>query len=204
MAEHARKIGILGGTFDPVHTGHLLIARHARDALGLGKVIFIPAGRPWLKADRRIADARHRLAMVRLAIEGCPRFEASSMEIDRPGPTYTVDTLAELRRRLGNGAHLWLILGMDSAREMGRWREPERIFDMCEVFAMSRPETEDVSTDEIAMSFPAARRGIRVERGPMISISSSDIRARLAARLPIEDCVPKSVEGYIRARGLYL
>ena len=130
------QIGILGGTFDPIHEGHLMIAESARECLRLDKVIFMPAGRPWLKSDRAVTDPAHRLAMVELAIEDNPRFEVSTMEIERPGPTYTVDTLTELRRRMG-GADLYLILGMDSVRELGRWHRPERIFELCALVAVS-------------------------------------------------------------------
>ena len=143
------KIGILGGTFDPIHDGHLMIAESARVCLCLDEVIFIPAGRPWLKSDRMVSDPAHRLAMVELAILDNPRFEVSDIEIERPGPTYTVDTLAELHRRLGVRAELYLILGMDSARELGRWHRPERIFEMCTVVVVSRPGVEDVSVRDL-------------------------------------------------------
>ena len=118
-----RKTGILGGTFDPIHNGHLAIADAARGCLGLDRVIFIPAGRPWLKARSvgQVTDAEHRLAMVRLAIANCPNFEASAMEVERPGLTYTVDTLADLRARDGGSpcrTEMYLILGMDSVRRV--------------------------------------------------------------------------------------
>ena len=122
------RIGILGGTFDPIHLGHLAIAEDALDRLGLDRVIMIPAGRPWLKSGQTVTAADHRLAMVRLAIEGRPGLEVSTIEVDRPGPTYTVDTLVELREELGSQVELYLILGMDSVRELRRWRDPERLF----------------------------------------------------------------------------
>ena len=198
------RIGILGGTFDPIHFGHLAIAEAALDRLDLDRVILIPAGRPWLKSDQMVTSAAHRLAMVRLAIEDRPELEVSTIEVDRPGPTYTVDTLAELRRELGSGVDLYLILGMDSVRELRRWRDPERLFGMCTVVAVSRPESVDVSTAEIECEFPAAHGRIKTTRGPMLDISATDIRMRVAEGRSISNCVPPSVQRYIRQHGLYL
>lgn len=197
MNKSARKIGILGGTFDPIHAGHLLMARHAMRSLALERVLFIPAGRPWLKAGRRIAPARHRLAMTRLAIAGCPRFEASDMEVERPGPTYTADTLAELRERFGDGAALYLILGADAARDMRRWHDPERVFALCEaVIAVPRGDA-----DEDDDGVPS---GIRLLRdAPRSAVSSTEIRAKIAAGESIEGDVPDAVADYMRRHGLY-
>ena len=195
MDNTARRIGILGGTFDPIHAGHLLIARHALRSLALERVLFIPAGMPWLKAGRDVAPARHRLAMTRLAVEGVPEFETSAMEVDRPGPTYTADTLAALRERFGDGAALWLILGVDAARDMRRWHEPERVLALCEAAAIPRGD----AGDEVGVP-----RGIRVLRdAPRSAISSTAIRAKVAAGLPIDCDVPKTVAKYIRLHRLY-
>ena len=204
-----RRIGILGGTFDPIHNGHLAIAEAARACLGLDRVIFIPAGRPWLKArpEGRITDAKHRMAMVRLATSGYPHFEASAMEVERPGLTYTVDTLAELRAMDGGSTgrtDMYLILGMDSVRELSRWHEPERLFEMCVVVAVSRPDIDDVARSSFERDLPAAASKFVLLRGPMLSISATDVRSRVADELPIGDCVPPSVERYIRDHGLYL
>ena len=198
------RIGILGGTFDPVHLGHLAIAEEARDRLALERVILIPAGLPWLKSGQTVTPAEHRLAMVRLAVEDRPGLEASSIEIDRPGPTYTVDTLAELCEELGSEADFYFILGMDSVRELRRWREPERLFDMCTIVAVSRPDSHDVSPAELEQEFPAARDRIRAIRGPMLDTSATDIRQRITESRPISDCVPPPVERYIRGHGLYV
>ena len=204
-----RRIGILGGTFDPIHNGHLAIAEAARGCLGLDTVIFIPSGRPWLKARAagRITDAEHRLAMVRLAIEGCPHFEASAMEVERPGLTYTVDTLAELRSREGGSpgqTAMYLILGMDSVRELRRWHEPQRLFEMCVVVAVSRPDTADVTASSFERYFPAAADRFRLLKGPLLNISATEVRNRVAEGQPIDDSVPASVEQYIRYHGLYV
>ena len=197
------KIGILGGTFDPIHFGHLAIAKDALNRLDLDRVILIPAGRPWLKSGQMVTSADHRLVMVRLAVQDRPGLEVSSIEIDRPGPTYTVDTLVELRRELGSGVELYLILGMDSVRELRRWRDPERLFGMCTVVAVSRPDSRDVSSAEIEQSFIAARGRTRTIRGPMLDISATDIRQRVSGGQPISDTVPPPVERYISEHGLY-
>ena len=197
------KIGILGGTFDPIHIGHLAIAEAALDRLALDRVILIPAGRPWLKSGQVVSSPEHRLAMARLAINDKPGLEVSSIEIDRPGPTYTVDTLVELREELGSGVELYLVLGMDSVRELRRWREPERLFGLCTVVAVSRPEICDLSSAEIERSFTAAHGRTRTIRGPMLDVSATDTRTRVAEGRSISDCVPPSVERHIREHGLY-
>ena len=145
--------------------------------------------------------------MVRLAIEGCPHFEASAMEVERPGLTYTVDTLAELRAKDGGssrGTEMYLILGMDSVRDLRRWHEPERLLEMCVVVAVSRPDTDEVSPSSFERDFPPAADRFVLLRGPMMSISATDVRSRVAKGQPIGDCVPAPVERYIRDHGLYL
>ena len=209
--KETQRIGILGGTFDPIHLGHLAIAQAALDRLALDHVILIPAGRPWLKSDQQVTAPEHRLAMARLAVQDSPGLEVSSIEIDRPGLTYTVDTLIELRQNLGSGADLYLVLGMDSIRELPRWRDPEKLFDLCVIVAVSRPDISDVSPAEIELftaaaqpPFPAARGRIITIRGPMLDISATQIRQRVANRQPIGDSVPPPVQRYIQEHGLYL
>ena len=198
------RIGILGGTFDPIHLGHLAIAEAALDELALDRVILIPAGRPWLKSGQKVTPADHRLAMTQLAVQDRPGLEVSTIEVDRPGPTYTADTLAEMRNDLGSEAELYFILGMDSLRELRRWREPESLFDMCTVVAVSRPDSDDVSITDVERDFPAARGRIKTIRGPMLDISATDIRTRIAEGRSINACVPLPVERYIREHGLYI
>ncbi len=164
-------------------------------------MIFIPAGRPWLKSGQSVTDSAHRLAMVELAIEGNPRFEVSRIEIERPGPTYTVDTLAELRRRMGD-ADLYLILGMDSVRELGRWHRPERIFELCSVAGVSRPGVADVSAGDLERAFPSSAGRVRMVSGPMVDTSATDIRSRAAGEATLQS-VPDSVRDYIRRHSLY-
>ena len=147
------------------------------------------------------------MAMVRLAISDCPHFEASAMEVERPGLTYTVDTLAELRAKddgSSRGTEMYLILGMDSVRELRRWHEPERLLEMCVVVAVSRPDTDDIAPSSLEQDFSAAASRFVLLRGPMLDISATDIRNRVAEGRPIDDCVPAPVERYIRDHGLYL
>ena len=178
-----------------------MIAESARVCLCLDKVIFIPAGRPWLKSDRRVTSPGHRLAMVELATRGYPHFEVSDIEIERPGPTYTVDTLAELRRRLGD-TDLYLILGMDSIRELGRWHRPDLIFEMCAVVAVSRPGVANVSLPDLERDFPSSTGRLKIIDGPMVDTSATEIRLHAGRDAPL--CgVPDSVRDYIRARALY-
>ncbi|MCY4653459.1 MAG: nicotinate-nucleotide adenylyltransferase [Dehalococcoidia bacterium] len=195
------KIGILGGTFDPIHEGHLRIAESARECLRLDKVIFIPAGRPWLKSGQSVTESVHRLAMVELAIEDNPHFEVSRIETERPGPTYTVDTLTELRRRMGD-AGLYLILGMDSVRDLRRWHRPERIFELCSVVAVSRPGVADVSVGDLERVFPSSAGRVRMIGGPMVDTNSTDIRLR-AGEVESLRGIPDSVRAYIAKHGLY-
>ena len=139
--------------------------------------------------------------MVELAIEGNPRFEVSTIEIERPGPTYTVDTLTELRRRMGD-ADLYLILGMDSVRELGRWHRPERIFELCSVAAVSRPGVADVSLHYLERVFPSSAGKVRMVGGPMVKTSATDIRLRAAGDATLQG-IPDSVRGYILKHALY-
>ena len=196
------KIGILGGTFDPIHEGHLAIAESARVCLHLDKVIFIPAGRPWLKSDRRVTSPDHRLAMVELATRDNPHFEVSDIEIERPGPTYTVDTLSELRRSMAEDAELYLILGMDSIRELVRWHRPDLIFEMCIVVAVSRPGVANVSIPELERKFPSSTGRLKIIDGPMVDTSATEIRLHAGGNAPL--CgLPHSVRDYICEHALY-
>ena len=197
------RIGLLGGTFDPIHMGHLLIAGAARERLHLDSVVFIPAGRPWLKARRDISGPDHRLAMVELAIRQEPGFSVSKIELDRPGPTYTVDTLEQMRDDLGPDSELFLILGMDSLTELGRWRAPGRIFELCTVVGVARPGHENVSPSRIDEIAAGASRSVQLLCGPRVSISGTEIRDRVATGQRLESWVPEAVEAYILEHGLY-
>jgi len=197
------KVGIFGGTFDPIHTGHLMAAEEARERLGLDEVVLIPAGQPWLKAGQEISDARHRMAMVELATASNSRFRASDLEIRRPGPTYSVDTLEELAGELGPKAKLYLILGVDLLAELVRWREPHRLFELATVVGMSRPRVQDFDIGTLDAITPGASARVVFLDSPMVEISGADLRRRVAAGLSIRYQVPDSVAAYIEEHGLY-
>ncbi len=195
------RIGVFGGTFDPIHMGHLIVAEDARAALELDKVLFIPAGQPWFKSYRQITEARHRLAMVRLAVKDNPHFDVTDIEVRRSGPSYTVDTLAELREEHSN-AELIVILGLDALREIDRWHQPSRVFQMASVAGMARPgATLDPSVLHAAI--PGASSRMRLLDSALIDISGTDIRRRASAGQSIRYRVPVAVERYICDNGLY-
>ena len=200
------KLGIMGGTFDPVHMGHLLIAENARCALSLDQVLFVPAGRPWLRGDAKVSEGHHRLRMVELAIEGNPAFSATEIEIDRPGPTYTVDTLETLKDDYGEATEFFFIIGSDALVNMDRWRSPARLFELSTLAVFGRSDGEDslVLTYRLTHQFPQIVDAVVWMGRSLTSISSTDIRRRLAADEPVRYMVPDSVDQYIRENGLYL
>ncbi len=198
------RLGILGGTFDPIHKGHILMAKTALSALGLDKVLFIPAGDPYFKSGlRNVSLAVHRLNMTKLAIEGEPAFEASDMEIAREGQTYTSDTLKELSEKYP-GDELFFILGADTLVQFSTWHEPEKICDLASLAVFGRRDQtgdERLSSeiDSLRERFGAR---IRLVDWDGFETSSTEIRER-AARDEAEDEVPAAVLEYIRGIGLY-
>jgi nicotinate-nucleotide adenylyltransferase len=197
------RVGLLGGTFDPIHVGHLLVAESVQKHLELGSVVFIPAGRPWLKADKQVSESEHRFAMAQLAVQASPRFSVSRIEIDRPGPTYTVDTLEQMRREMAPEVELYLILGMDSLRELARWHRPERLFALCTLVGVSRPGYDDIVPAWLDEIVDGASEAVTLVRGPLAGISGTEIRRRVSEGEPLESWVPKPVEDYIMEHGLY-
>ena len=198
------NIGILGGTFDPIQLAHLAVAEEARAWLDLAEIIFVPAGQPWLKANSPISTAEHRIQMVRLAIADKPYFKLSTVEIDRAGPSYSVDTVAELQGQLGAGDELFFILGWDSLAELPLWREPSRLIQMCRLVAVPRPgysapDLKKLEADILGLS----QRVILMDK-PEIDISATDIRNRVAHGLSISHLVPEPVERYIKQHRLYM
>ncbi|MCH7745313.1 MAG: nicotinate-nucleotide adenylyltransferase, partial [Chloroflexi bacterium] len=174
------KVGIFGGTFDPIHLGHLIVAEEASALLGLDEMLFVPAGQPWFKAGDAITEARHRMAMVELAIASNPRFRASDIELTRIGPTYTVDTLIELQEQLEPDSEMYLILGLDSLQEIDRWHSPERVFELATVVGMSRPLCAAFDTERLDSIFPGASDRVMMLDGPLIDISATDLRRRVS------------------------
>ncbi len=197
------KTGILGGTFDPVHLGHLAIAEKARQRLRLRRVIFVPAGQPWLKADREITPASHRIKMVELAIADKPYFEVSTVEADRRGPSYTVDTLAVLQQKLGAQAKLFLIVGWDSLNELPEWYNPAALVKMCSLVAVTRPDSTKPDLEALEALVPGIKQStILLDIAP-VAISSTDIRNRVVNGLSLSGLVPDKVASYIREQKLY-
>ena len=198
------RVGILGGTFDPVHVGHLIIAEDALSRLALDQVLFIPAGQPWLKADQALSAAEHRLKMVELAIDSNPRLAVFRMEVDRSGPTYTVDTLEQLKRDLGEEVQLYFILGLDALEQFHRWQQPERIIELCELAIASRPGFQNSRIlDEQLGRYPKLGSKVTFLAAPIMDISGSSIRLRASEGRSIKYRVPEAVERYINRQGLY-
>jgi len=188
------RLGLFGGTFDPIHVGHLVTAVNVRHALRLDRLLVVPAGDPWQKADRRLAPATDRLAMVEAAVSGVEGLEACDLEVRRAGPSYTADTVAELLDA-DPGADLHVVVGSDAAGLLATWERPEEIRAAATLVVVHRPGSE-------AERPPAGWRHEVVEV-PQFEVSSSEIRARLADERPIEFLVTPGVHHLIQERGLY-
>jgi nicotinate-nucleotide adenylyltransferase len=191
------RIGVFGGTFDPAHLGHLVAAEQAREQARLDQVAFVPAARPPHKMERSLTPFGHRVEMLSLAIAGHPAFRVEELERDRPGPSYTVDTLEELHQRLPD-AELALVLGADCLPDLTTWREPERIGQLAEIVLVPRPGVAVAQEKTVT----PIRIGTIIEM-PLVDISSHDIRQRVSARRSIRYLVPRAVECYIESHLLY-
>jgi len=197
------KIGVFGGTFDPVHIGHLGVAEEARSSLDLEEVLVMPAGEPWLKAGQRVTAAFHRMAMVELAVAGDPFLRASDIETQRDGPTYTVDTLAELHRKFGPGSELYLVLGTDSLIEIGRWHQPRRLFELSSLVGIVRPGAAELDLGALDAISPEASGRVKLLDGPMLDVRAATLRRHVSQGLSIADFVPEAVDAYIHQHRLY-
>jgi nicotinate-nucleotide adenylyltransferase len=195
------NIGVLGGTFDPIHIGHLVIAEEARIKLGFNEVLFVPAGQPWRKLDRNITPADQRVEMVRRAIADNPHFKLCTLEVERPGPSYTVDTLTMLRKQLGSEASLFFILGRDTLAELPLWKEPKKVVQLCRLVVPPRLGSKDLKHLETAI--PGLLDKVIQLDMPVIGISSAEIRQRIAQGLTIRYLVPAEVEKYIAEQKIY-
>ncbi len=192
------RIGVYGGTFDPIHIAHLVVAEQVRDSLNLDKIFFIPCASPPHKTLRIITSAAHRLEMVRLATVGDAAFIASDLEIKRGGLSYTVDTLEQiLAQNAVREEDLFLIIGADSLAEMASWRSAGRIFELCRVVAVSRPNSD------LRREFADFRKNAIRLNTPLLGISSSELRERVKAGESIHYLVPPKVEEYILKNELY-
>ena len=187
------RLGVMGGTFDPVHFGHLVAANEAASAFGLDKVIFVPTGEPWQK--QTITDSGHRFNMTKLAIAGNSHFDISRVDVDRPGPTYTVDTLRDIKAQHPE-AELFFITGADSISQIGSWRDSEQIWPLAHLVGVTRPGH--------SLEVPKSPHGaVSLLEIPALAISSTDIRARVESGKPIDYLLPASVIDYIQKNNLF-
>ena len=191
-----KRVGIFGGTFDPIHIGHLIIGQEIMLQCALDRVVFMPSGDPPLK--RTMASAEDRAMMVSLAVRDYPGFELSRFELSRPGKSYTIDTLRHLRRNMSENPKIFLIIGADNAVEMGEWFNPEGVLDLAHVLVAERPGFGRERVD------PAFQSRMQFVKTPLLDISSTAIRERVRTRRPISFLVPDAVVDYIRTQGLYL
>ena len=195
MADQPQKIGIMGGTFDPIHHGHLVAASEVADQFELDEVVFVPTGQPWQKRDRRVTAAEDRYLMTVIATASNPRFRVSRVDIDRPGPTYTRDTLEDLREA-DPGAELFFITGADALAAIMSWKDPEELAGLAHFIGVTRPGYQ--LTDP---NLPGGR--VTLIEVPALAISSTDCRDRVRSGAPVWYLVPDGVVQYIAKHHLY-
>ena len=201
-APGVQRIGLLGGTFDPIHWGHLIMAEEARQQARLDRVLFLPAGEPPHKVGQAITPIAHRLQMVQLAIASHPAFALSRLDVDRPGPHYSVDMVRLFLEQAPAGTEAFFLVGADSLEDMPTWKDPAGLLDLCQVLAMSRPG-HGPDLERLAQVLPAVRVRVQVLQMPLIGISGTDIRRRVREGRSIRYLVPEEVRQYILAHGLY-
>ena len=202
-ADNPRRIGILGGTFDPPHVGHLWLATLAADAIGLDRVLFMPAAQPPHKQGAAVTSASDRLLMTRLAIAGDEAFELTIIEMERSGPSYTIDSVVELRGLYGDEAELFLLMAADSLAQIDTWRQPDELLERIEWVVGPRPGVALPDRSALEDRFGEQASRIHLLDGPSLDVSSTQVRARVAAGHAIRYLVPRGVEELIVDRGLY-
>jgi len=198
------KLLLFGGSFNPVHHGHLIVARYVAEHLGVARTILIPSAAPPHKQDQQLAPAEQRLALCRLAVTDDAQFEVSDWEISQPGPNYTIRTIGHFRSAAGPTTELYWLIGMDSLHELPGWHRAAELVDLCSIVTAARPGFEPPDRAKLAERFPPAQIDKllhHVVEGPHIDIASSDIRARVQAGLSIRYLVPEAVREYVQ--GLY-
>lgn len=195
------KIGIMGGTFDPIHNGHLAIAQSVAEQLGFSRVLFIPTGNPNFKQGQRVTPAITRARMVELAIAEYQNFELDTCEVDRPGVTYTADTLEELTHRFPQ-TELYFIMGGDSAATLVHWRRAEQVAALCRIVVVQRPGQSMEPVREAIETSPI-EFSVRYVDVPQVDVSSTEIRARVKRGDTVENMLPRAVAEYIEKNGLY-
>ena len=199
--QQPQRIGVLGGTFDPVHNGHLHMARELRHAAGLDAIVWVPAGRPPHKTGQIVSGDRDRLSMLELALAGSPTDEISTIDMDRAGPSYTADMLELLHRQLAP-ATLVFLMGEDSLRDLPTWHDPARILHLAELAVAGRPGIE-ANLEVLAAVIPGFEGRVHIVPTVEVPYSSSDIRERVRDGKSITGLVPPAVERYIAEHGLY-
>lgn len=197
------RVGVFGGTFDPIHLGHLAVARSIHSTLHLDKVVFVPAGQPWLKAGTPVSPVKDRVEMVRLAIARRKAFQLSTIEADRPGPSYSVDTMEILLKQSGRGSALFFLLGSDALMDIRKWKEPQRLIQLCRLVAFARPGFGLPTTEALEAAVPGISQRVGFVEVPQVDIRATDIRRRIAEGRSIQRLVPRAVERYILEYGLY-
>lgn len=196
------NIGILGGTFDPIHIGHLIIAEEARARLELNEVLFVPAGHPWLKVERPVSPAAARVEMVRRAIDGNPHFRLCTLEVERSGPSYSVDTIASLKDELGEQS-FFFILGQDSFNDLPLWKDPAVLVELCRLVVVPRLGMSVPELNSGSFTIPGLTDRVIELPTPVIGISSSEVRQRVGRGLSVRYLVADGVAEYIAEQGLY-
>jgi nicotinate-nucleotide adenylyltransferase len=195
-------IGVFGGTFDPPHIGHLVLADEARGELELDTVLWVVTGEPPHKPDRPIISAEHRARMVELAIQHDPVFKLSRLEIDRPGPHYAVDTLEELGKSRPNDERAY-VMGKDSLRDLPDWREPNRFIELADAIVVLNRRDVDADLERLNAQLPGLGDKVHFLDVPLVDVASRDIRRRVASGKPFRYLVPRAVADYIEEQGLY-
>ncbi len=197
-----RRVGILGGTFDPPHVGHLILAEEARDQLALDRVLFVPAGDPPHKRDRRLTPVEHRLILIFLAIAENAVFFLSRVDADRPGPHYTVDMVRLIRKQYPPPVELYFLMGFDSLADLPNWYKPQELLAMCHLVALTRFDVE-LDWDYLESRLPGIRQRVRILDMPELELASHVIQARVRQGRTIRYQVPPAVEAYIYKHRLY-
>ena len=200
------RIGLFGGSFNPIHHGHLIVAQAVAERIGLDRVIVLPSNQPPHKPVRHLLEAVHRVEMVRIAIEGEPLFELSDFDVTRHGPTYTIDTIAHFRNQFGSEVELCWIIGADSLAELATWHRVEELVDTCRIVTAVRPGCTNVDWQPLATLLTdeqIARLRADIVPTPMIDISSTNLRERVRRGQSIRYLVPDAVRQYINQHGLY-
>ena len=195
-----RRLGVMGGTFDPIHNGHLTTAEEALTQFDLDQVVFVPTGNPWMKEHTVVSPAEHRYLMTVIATASNPKFTVSRVEVDRAGPTYTVDTLRALQAEEPYESELFFITGADAMLEIFHWKDPQDILELAHFIAATRPGYDIAAFEAEA---PSRNPRVSVMNVPALAISSTDIRERVRDGRPIRYLVPEGVKSYVEKAGIY-